>query len=176
MSISKKKLLIATCVVLCLGIICTALLYGIPRANENNAVTIGNSEVPLSGGVSFAFDSDAKDYIGNALEDKSPGVKGIKIPGYSSLAMAANTTDINVLLLNPEGNPCHFMFELILADTGETIYRSQLVEPSKCIEGITLTTPMLEGIYNLILKIHTYDIETLAPMNGADLSVELSVI
>ena len=34
-------------------------------------------------------------------------------------------------LMNPEGNPCYFTFEIVLNDTDETIYTSKMVEPKK---------------------------------------------
>lgn len=42
---------------------------------------------------------------------------GIKIPGYPSISLPADKQDAEVALLNPEGNPCYFTFELALTDT-----------------------------------------------------------
>lgn len=55
---------------------------------------------------------------GDALPDKTPESSGeavgIKIPGYPSISLPANQQDVEVALLNPEGNPCYFTFELVL--------------------------------------------------------------
>lgn len=57
--------------------------------------------------------------------------KGIRIPGYPSITVPADTTDIEMNLENPAGNPCYFTFELVLKDTNETLYTSKMVEPGK---------------------------------------------
>lgn len=54
---------------------------------------------------------------------------GIKIPGYPSISLPADKQDAEVALLNPEGNPCYFTFELVLTDTDEVLYTSKQVEP-----------------------------------------------
>ena len=170
LSILNKKTLIVTGII-SLCVVCAAVLFGILGVNRHNET----NDPSLADSASLIFDSNANEYSGDDPKDKSPGAAGIKIPGYSAFAMSSDSTDMNVLLLNPEGNPCHFVFEMVLTGTGETIYKSQMVEPSKCIEGISLVKPLHKGTYDLALKIHTYNIETLVPMNGADISVALYV-
>ena len=54
---------------------------------------------------------------------------GIRIPGYPSITIEADKKDVQMNLMNPEGNPCYFTFEIVLNDTDETIYTSKMVEP-----------------------------------------------
>ncbi len=54
---------------------------------------------------------------------------GIRIPGYPTITIEADKKDVQMNLMNPEGNPCYFTFEIVLNDTDETIYTSKMVEP-----------------------------------------------
>lgn len=83
-------------------------------------------------------------WSGDQLPDKSADsgeAVGIKIPGYPSISLPANQQTVQVALLNPEGNPCYFTFELVLSDTNEVLYTSKQVPPGQMIEEITLTRP-----------------------------------
>lgn len=54
------------------------------------------------------IDPNAGDWKGDELPDKTGGeAVGIKIPGYPSITLPANQTDVTVALLNPESNPCY---------------------------------------------------------------------
>lgn len=63
--------------------------------------------------------------------EESDPPEGHRIPGYPSITIPADTKDVTVNLMNPEGNPCYFTFTLVLKDTDETIYQSKMVEPGK---------------------------------------------
>jgi hypothetical protein len=76
-------------------------------------------------------------------------------------------------LMNPEGNPCYFKFEIVLKDTEETIYESQYVPPGKTISDVTLTRPLSEGEYNATIKISTVAMDQQTPLNGANVETVL---
>ena len=136
-------------------------------------VNIVDSGQPL-GGVGFRLDEGAKEYTGREPEDRG-GTPGIKIPGYGTVTLPGNTTDVKMILLNPEGNPCYFIFELVIGD--ESYYKSDLVEPSMCIEDLKLTKPLPEGTHTAVLKISTFSLdESLSPLNGANVEFELIVL
>ena len=82
---------------------------------------------------SVDIDPNAGDWTGSKPVDQEPSSKGIKIPGYPSITIAANTKNVTMALLNPEGNPCYFKFEIVLKDTDENIFESKYVEPGKAI-------------------------------------------
>lgn len=46
-----------------------------------------------------------------------------------TITIEADKKDVQMNLMNPEGNPCYFTFEIVLNDTDETIYTSKMVEP-----------------------------------------------
>ena len=62
-------------------------------------------------------------------DDTGEKPTGIRIPGYPTITIEADKKDVQMNLMNPEGNPCYFTFEIVLNDTDETIYTSKMVEP-----------------------------------------------
>ena len=123
------------------------------------------------------IDENAGNWNGQQLPDKTedaPAV-GIKIPGYPSITLPKDQKTVNVALLNPEGNPCYFTFELVLKDTGETLYQSKLVPPGKAITEITMSRALSAGEYNATIKITTTSLEDGSAMNGANVETVLIV-
>ena len=142
--------------------------------NKPDPTSMSDGNTPL-GGMSLVIDENMKDYEGRNPEDRGGAVVGTKIPGYGTVRLPSGTTDVKMVLLNPEGNECYFIFELVV--DGETYFKSNLVEPSKCIEDLTLTKPLPKGEYTAILKISTYSMDgNLTPMNGANVEFELIVV
>ena len=170
--ISKKTLIVALVVLLLLvvGAVTVAL-------NWNNWF----GDVPDGPSSSQTGDLDidpgANDWDGQKLPDKTddaPAV-GIKIPGYPSITLPKDQKTVNVALLNPEGNPCYFTFEIVLKSTGESLYKSKLVPPGKAITQITMARALLAGQYNATIKITTTSLEDGSAMNGANVETVLIV-
>lgn len=61
----------------------------------------------------------------------------IAIPGFAQLNLKAGTCEQNVALSNPAQNFCYFKISLLLED-GTVIWVSELIEPGKQSEAITL--------------------------------------
>lgn len=114
----------------------------------------------------------ASDDENNKEADKP---EGIRIPGYPSITIPADTTDIEMNLENPAGNPCYFTFELVLKDTNETLYTSKMVEPGKAITNVTLSHGLEAGEYPAVIKISTASLEDGSAMNGANVETTLIV-
>ncbi len=123
---------------------------------------------------SVDIDPNAGDWTGSKPEDQEPSSKGIKIPGYPSITIAADSKNVTMALLNPEGNPCYFKFEIVLKDTDETIFESKYVEPGKAITDVELTRPLSAGEYPAIIKISTLSLDGSSPMNGANVETVLA--
>jgi hypothetical protein len=134
--------------------------------------------VPSNPNGNLDIDPGAGDWNGPQLPDQSgdgaPSV-GIKIPGYPSIALPKDKETVNVALVNPEGNPCYFTFELVLKDTGESLYKSKLVPPGKAITKITMARALEAGEYNAIIKINTTSVADGSAMNGANVETVLIV-
>lgn len=121
------------------------------------------------------IDPGAKDYEGAEPEDEGGTAKGIAIPGYPSIELPANTKDVQVALLNPEGNPCYFTFEIVLKDGDESLYTSKQVPPGKAVTDITLSRVLEPGEYDATIRITTFSLEDQSPMNGANVETVLIV-
>ncbi len=124
-------------------------------------------------GANVELDPNAGEYTGSKPEDKGGAAQGIKIPGYPSITIEKDTTDVTMALLNPEGNPCYFKFEIALKDGDETIYESKYVEPGKSISSVTLSKPLAEGEYPAVIKITTLSLDGKTPLNGANVETIL---
>jgi len=170
-TLNKSRLIIATIIVV--AVIGGGAYYFVSSMNKADVI-IAPSQTPM-GGLSFMLDENAKEFTGSAPENRSGNTGGIKIPGYGTVTLPANMTNVKMILLNPEGNPCYFSFELVV--DGETYYTSDMVPPSMCVEDLTLTKPLEKGEYTALLKIRTWSLdEGHHAMNGANVEFELKVI
>ena len=171
--ISKKTLIIVLIVFLLLLVGAVTVAMGWD-AWFGDALPTGPSS---SQNGKLDIDENAGDWNGQTLPDKTedkPAV-GIKIPGYPSITLPKDQQTVNVALLNPEGNPCYFTFELILKDTGETLYKSKLVPPGKAITEITMSRALSAGEYKATIKITTTSLTDGSAMNGANVETVLIV-
>ena len=170
--ISKKTLIIALIVLLLL------IAGGITMALNWNKWFGDTPNGPSSSqNGDLDIDENAGEWNGQTLPDKTedaPAV-GIKIPGYPSITLPKDQKTVNVALLNPEGNPCYFTFELVLKDTGETLYKSKLVPPGQAITEITMSKALSAGEYNATIKITTTSLADGSAMNGANVETVLIV-
>ena len=123
------------------------------------------------------IDENAGDWNGEKLPDKTDDAPaaGIKIPGYPSITLPADQQTVNVALLNPEGNPCYFTFEIVLKDSGETLYKSKMVPPGQAITEITMYKALPAGEYDATIKITTNSLTDGSAMNGANVETVLIV-
>lgn len=159
--IQKKQMIIGICLVVML--IIGGVFVGLNWNNGNNDET------------QLEIDQSAKDWTEPLPEEEGGASQGIAIPGYPSVIASANTKDMSIVLLNPEGNPCYFTFELIIKDTSESLYQSKLVPPGKAINKITLSRELKAGSYPLIIRITTISLQDQTPMNSADVETVLTV-
>ena len=150
MKISKNKIMITAIIVLCVAVDVLAAVLVI-RKDKNK-------------------DNDDKFGTGS---NYSGGQQGIRIPGYPSITVDAGKDNVTMNLFNPEGNPCYFTFEIVLSDTGETIYKSDMVEPGKAITNVKLQHPLAAGEHNAVIKISTASLTDGKTMNGANVETVL---
>ncbi len=122
---------------------------------------------------------DKKDVDTNVsnIEDKQVETQSssIRIPGYSSIVIERDKEDVQIALINPSGNPCYFVYELILKDGEESLYKSKLIPPGKMIRDVKLNRPLKEGEYNASFRITTTSLSDNSPMNGANVETVLIV-
>ena len=120
------------------------------------------------------LDENAGEYTGELPKEQNSGeAVGIKIPGYPSITIAKDAADVKMALLNPEGNPCYFKFEIALKDSGETLFESKYVKPGDCIYDVHLEKPLAEGEHPAVIKISTISLDGETPLNGANVETVL---
>lgn len=166
-TISKRTLIIIIAIIL-------ALIAGAVTLTVNWNDWFGDKPV-ITDTLKPDIDPDAGDWQGAEPTDNGGASSGIEIPGYPSITIAANTTDVTMALLNPEGSPCYFTFEIVLKDSGETIYTSKQVPPGKVISNVTLKRALSPGEYDAIIKITTNSTKDMHAMNGANVETVLVV-
>jgi len=85
--------------------------------------------------------------------------QNIEIFYIDRVTVPAGATDVVFPLRNPENNPCYIVYELLLMETMETLYKSDMLAPGTGIEVITITGGMLEGENNAVLIIQIFSLE-----------------
>ena len=121
-TIQKKHIIIAVIIIILLlvGGITLGANWNKWFGDKQPDTTV--SDTADSSKPSIELDENAGEYTGEKPKDQRGEEVGIKIPGYPSITIAKDTEDVQMALMNPEGNPCYFKFELVLKDSGETIF------------------------------------------------------
>lgn len=100
--------------------------------------------------------------------------RGIRIPGYSVIPVAANSQEVSVDLHNPEENNVYFQIAFYLKDTDEKIFESKLIKPGQHLYTITLNRELEPGEYLISMQYSTFSTDgTYEPRNGATLDCTL---
>lgn len=109
-------------------------------------------------------------------EEEENEAKGIQVRGFTTWSIPANTSkNLSIPLENPEGNPCYFSFEILLSDTGEVIYKSNMVPPGEKISRINITREFDAGDYPATIKIKTNELITGKEMNSPAIQIIIHV-
>ena len=128
---------------------------------------------PAAGGLSYRPEKDAVDWnqsIGGEAKD------GIQIPGYGALTFPADSKKAPLVLPNPAENTCSFVYKLYLEGESVPIYTSGAILPGKAVTEIALERGLPDGTYHLTIQVLTFDLESGAPQNGAEIQTVLQVI
>lgn len=113
---------------------------------------------------------------GTNEEEEENEAKGIQVRGFTTWSIPANTSkNLSIPLENPEGNPCYFSFEILLSDTGEVIYSSDMVPPGEKISRINITREFDAGDYPATIKIKTNELITGKEMNSPAIQIIIHV-
>ncbi len=113
---------------------------------------------------------------GTNEEAQENEAKGIQVRGFTTWSIPANTSkNLSIPLENPEGNPCYFSFEILLSDSGEVIYSSDMVPPGEKISRINITREFDAGDYPATIKIKTNELTTGKEMNSPAIQIIIHV-
>jgi len=158
-TILKTTSLLGTCAA-CVIITLLVFPFGSP---SNSGIFIGDDQIPLAPFSLQETDKNAKPYTG--IEQI------IRIPTIDKTIFKASNDELALLLLNPAENTCDFIFEIVLTETEETIFKSELVEPRMCIENPLLSRTLEEGEYSAVLRISFISENSLS--GGVDINFRL---
>lgn len=122
------------------------------------------------------IDTDAEwgeGYISVPEKIETEGRK-IKVNGIPEMRLKADTLEQNFVFSNPQENPCYFVVEVELIDTGEIIYTSNLLPPGYSISKFRLNRTLKEGSYKAVVhyKTYTFDKEQ-RPLNNMDIKTTI---
>lgn len=144
-----------------------------PDINDNSVYDENISDVP-------ELDPNAGKYVEPEKDDTVS--KGISIPGWDTLNIPKNETEVSVDFYNPEENAemYYLTFELRLADKSEqgyeVLYKSGLVDPGLHIQNITLSHELDAGVYDAVIHVQPYCMdEQKTATNNADMQTQLIV-
>lgn len=128
-----------------------------------------------SGSGGMIFDPNAEPYDPSS-DIAADHVSGIAIPGYGNIYFPSDETTVQITLYNPEKNDCLFRFELYIDDENEPIASTELIEPGKAVQTVTLSRPLTKGEYSLNIKVLPYTKDDLTPLNNALVYAKLYVL
>lgn len=161
---NKKRILILSGSILVIAMIAVGLYF---------LLTKKDSDSDIKPDPDMVAESEPDTVVESDSVAEKP--EGIRIPGYPRITIQADTKDVMMNLINPEGNPCYFTFEIVLTDENETIYVSEMVEPGKAVTNVTLSRALEKGEYPAVIKITTTSLEDGLAMNGANVETVLVV-
>ena len=90
---------------------------------------------------------------------------GVVFPDIGDISVPAGAQDLQMSLSNLPGNDCIFVFEIVLADTGEVLFSSEQVGPGDEIRNVTLIRPLEKGEYRAVLNTRAYDVGSEVPFD-----------
>jgi len=181
----SKKLrlsLIAVLLITCSLALCLASCGKVTKINLNDDDETNKKPTPtetqLGGGVGLVIDPNQGDYVAPETETQL----GIAIPGWGEITLPPNQTEnIVVDFYNPEANEgkYYLSFELYLENedgSKDILYKSNLIEPGKHIQKITLNHALEKGEYEAVIHVQPYKFDgTLAATNNLDAKCKLVV-
>ena len=108
---------------------------------------------------------------GNDDKPTDMSAESIEIPGYSLLWVSKE--DPEIILINPTSNTVYFKYQIVY--NGKVIYETDYLKPNAQLKANLYEKISTPGTYDLKFIINTFDVNTLAPCNGAMQDVSLKV-
>lgn len=168
----KDVLLLWLLLLLLLLALAAALGFGI-----HYAVTTGTEPEAPTQGVGVV-DENALPGEGELSVPEKTETKGrqIKINGIPEMPLVAGQREQNFVFSNPESNPCYHKIEIVLDDTGEVLYTSNLLPPGYSISQFTLNRALDAGEYKATVHFYNYSFDKeQRPLNNMDIKTTIKV-
>lgn len=145
----------------------------------HQAVAANSSGTPeTSTNPKGVVDSNAQEGEGewSTSEKIDTAGRDIKINGVAEMRLKAGVREQNFVLSNPKENPCYFKYEIVLLETDEVIYTSNLVPPGYSISKFTLNRALDVGEYRTVIHVKTYTFDKeQRPLNNFDMKTVIKV-
>lgn len=120
------------------------------------------------------FETGSVNWSGKKHMDKESVTSDtLQIPGFKSMKVKANSNEVDVNLYNPEKNKAYMILRLVLTDTEELLYESNMIEPGKGLYSINLLSELQEGTYKAQIHYEPYDMNDYTRLNGAVMNFDL---
>lgn len=155
-------------------LICVACV-GIAAAGVGAYSCFNPKEETANSGSNISVEKDVVAWDGELQSENDLQQESIKVPYYGELTAQTDKKDVGVTLVNPKENNCYFSYTWEIADTGEEIYKSNLIEPGMAIDGIQMNEILEAGTYAINMQIDTYSMDDQQPMNKAVVETTLVV-
>lgn len=159
-------ILLALLIIACLGLLI------------RQAVVAANTDPQQTTDPSGIIDDNAQFGEGDwSVPDKiDTADKSIKINGYPQVKLKAGVREQNWVFSNPEENPCYFKYEIVIVETGEVIYTSNLVPPGYSISKFTLNRALDVGTYKAVINVQPYTFDKQqTPLNNFKMKTDIVV-
>lgn len=124
-------------------------------------------------GDDLEIDAGAVEWTGFPAEEPGIPADGIRLPGYKSISVQADTREVSIALHNPPENDCYLVMRLVLSETGEELFESKMIEPGKGLYAVTLSRALSPGTYKAQLQYEAYDRASLSRLNGAVINLDV---
>lgn len=141
----------------------------------HNVVTASATPEPPTNPLGV-IDSNAERGEGQYSVPEKTDTRGrqIKVNGIAEMNLKAGVREQNFVFSNPEENPCFFVIEVVLADSGEVIYTSNLLPPGYSISNFTLNRALDAGSYRAVVHVKTYSFDKeQRPLNNMDIKTTI---
>ena len=153
LGLSNPMKIVAACAAITVCVLGIIALLNIPASEPN----IPGGQVP-SADTPFQTSVYSEHFTASGQKIEIFYIDRVKVP--------AGATDVVFPLCNPENNPCYMVYELLLMDTMETLYESDMLAPGMCVDVITIKRGMMEGENKAILVIHIFNLEDAVSMGS----------
>ncbi len=110
----------------------------------------------------------------NGMKNENPNE--IMIPVFSELTMKTGKNKVEAGLVNPEGNPCYFKYQIYLKEGNKLLYESKWLEPGTAIVEIEIKEKFEVGSYPITISVKTGSLkDPEVEMNGGEVETILKV-
>lgn len=162
-------------------VLTAGIIIGVPFVNNSKKPLPADTETSQTDdGNYLEKDPDAKAFV--EPEKQEDEKNGVSVPGWSTLDIPANVSEVTVDFFNPEENADKYSltFELRIPDKSEqgyeVLYTSGLVDPGLHIQKINLSRGLDAGVYDATIHVQPYRMdEKRTATNNADLQTKLIV-